>query len=61
VIGLCATSLILTGCGTATLSGATECRVFQRITYSSRDTTQTQREVRGHNAAGVAACGWRAR
>lgn len=52
---------ILAGC--QTLTGATNlrvvdtsCQAFRPITYSSRDTAETQREVRGHNAAWDALC-----
>ncbi|KMO15442.1 hypothetical protein QR78_21510 [Methylobacterium indicum] len=34
------------------------CEVARPITYSSRDTPETRRQVRAHNAKGVAACGW---
>lgn len=58
VIALCVTSLTLGACQSQTVSGGTECRVFGPITYSSRDTAETQRGVRVHNAKGTAACGW---
>jgi ABC-type oligopeptide transport system substrate-binding subunit len=58
VSALCAISLTLAGCKSQTVSAGTECRVFGPITYSSRDTVDTQRGVRAHNAAGTAACGW---
>lgn len=59
LIALFAISPILGACGSQTLSAGTECRVFGPITYSSRDTVETQRGVRVHNAKGQAACGWR--
>lgn len=34
------------------------CRTARPITYSARDTTETRRQVRAHNARGVAVCGW---
>lgn len=58
VTALCAISLTLGACQSQTVSGGTECRIFGPITYSSRDTTDTKRGVRAHNAAGTAACGW---
>ncbi|GJD99896.1 hypothetical protein [Methylobacterium isbiliense] len=34
------------------------CRVAAPIRYSRQDTAETRRQIRAHNAAGVAACGW---
>lgn len=50
--------LILTGCQTTTRSGAidTSCLAFETITYSRKDTLQTIRQVREHNAAFTAIC-----
>lgn len=64
---LCA-MLTLTSCEHLTGSGETEtpiagadtfCRVAQPITWSSRDTDETIREVKAHNAVGVRLCGWK--
>ena len=54
-VAACATPTV------ATVEGA--CGVFRPLTYSKADTTPTQREIVGHNAAGRAACGprWGAR
>jgi outer membrane biogenesis lipoprotein LolB len=51
--------LMLTGCQTTTPSGAidTSCLAFEPVTYSRRDTPQTVREIRQHNAAFAAICG----
>lgn len=58
VIALCGILPILGACQSQTVSAGTECRVFNQITYSSRDTVETQRGVRIHNDKGRAACGW---
>lgn len=52
----------LTACQT-TGTGGTEiaCRSFRAIDWSRRDTVETQKQVRGHNATGKAVCGWRGR
>ena len=50
---------ILAGCQTMTAGAATECRIFRPITWSRQDTDPTVRQVKSHNAAGKAACGWR--
>lgn len=34
------------------------CQAARAITYSSRDTPETRRQIRQHNARGVAVCGW---
>lgn len=34
------------------------CASFQPITWSSKDTPQTIREAKAHNAAGKAVCHW---
>ena len=47
------------GCATTRTSVQTTdvaCTVFSPITYSSRDTDPTVRQIRGHNAAFVATC-----
>lgn len=59
--------LTLSACGHLTDSGATEpvrgaetfCAISQPITWSGRDTDQTIREVKSHNATGIALCGWK--
>ncbi len=63
--------LTLSACASLTGSGATEppkpepgadtfCRIAKPITWSSRDTDQTIREVKAHNSTGIALCGWSA-
>lgn len=37
----------------------TFCAIAQPITWSTRDTDQTIREVKSHNATGVALCRWK--
>lgn len=63
LIALCAT--ILSGCATMTGFGATEpppdpraiaCGAFRPIGWSTRDTEQTIREVKSHNAAWRVVC-----
>lgn len=56
-------SLTLTpaGCMTETLSGGTSltfCDGAKPIFWSSKDTDGTLRQIKGHNAVGVDACGW---
>lgn len=58
---LLSATLPLAGCQSLTPTGAirvvdTSCTAFRPITYSSRDTEQTQSEARGHNAAWDALC-----
>ncbi len=50
-------ALTMTSCGT-TVSGVTDasCTVFRPIGWSVRDTPQTIREVKEHNAAWEAIC-----
>lgn len=58
--------LTLSACETLTGSVATEpepgadtyCRIAKPITWSVDDTDATIREVKAHNATGVALCGW---
>lgn len=66
VLLLLATTWLLTGCSptTTTLTAATDervasgvCAVWLPVTYSSRDTDQTQLEARANNAARDAYCG----
>lgn len=63
---LCAT-LILNGCASLMGSGATKppvagantfCAIAKPITWSSRDTDLTIRDVKEHNAVGVRLCHW---
>lgn len=59
--------LTLPACGHLTGSGGTEpmrgaetfCANAKPITWSSRDTDETIREVKSHNATGVALCRWK--
>lgn len=63
-----AAMLILSACASRMGSGATDplpgadtfCRVAKPISWSSRDTDETIREVKAHNAVGKALCGWSA-
>lgn len=62
------TILSSVGCASTKGSGATDplpgadtfCRVAKPISWSSRDTDETIREVKAHNAVGKALCGWSA-
>jgi len=49
--------VLLSSCQT-TSTGGTEvaCQAFEPITYSSRDTAETRRQIVGHNAAFDALC-----
>lgn len=68
VLALGSVMLTLSACATLMGSGATDpepgadtyCRIAKPITWSAQDTDQTIREVKAHNAAGVALCGWTA-
>ena len=61
--------LVLSGCQTiqgrssATSAGllgrAPFCSVAEPITYSRRDTVETVKQVREHNAVGNELCGWK--
>ncbi len=42
----------------ANLSVPVACLAFQPIRWSSKDTLETQKQARGHNAVGVSLCGW---
>lgn len=54
--------LILPGCATTTGSVATDalagspCSAFEPIRWSTKDTDETIRQVKGHNAAWKAVC-----
>lgn len=59
LLGAMLMSLPLAGCqtlGSATRYLDTSCGAFRPITYSSRDTAETVKQVRGHNAAFDALC-----
>lgn len=58
VLMLCAgLILILTGCGTTGSNvPSVACEAFDPITWSAKDTTQTVRQIVGHNATGKAIC-----
>jgi hypothetical protein len=52
--------LILAACATTTASVGTDaiaCSAFEPIRWSERDTEETIRRVKGHNAAWAALCG----
>lgn len=51
--------LILTNCSKTTLSSDAECKLFQPIYDSDRDTQQTRIEIRIHNDIGMNVCGWK--
>jgi len=60
--------LLLAGCSNLTggsetdwqkLSKVAACGVFGPITYSKQDTDATRRQIREHDAAGAAVCGWK--
>lgn len=60
--------LTLSGCASLTGSGVTKppvagantfCAIAKPITWSSRDTDLTIRDVKSHNATGVALCRWK--
>ena len=51
--------LILQGCATTTGSAGTDavvCAAFEQIRWSKKDTDETIRQVKGHNAAWKAVC-----
>lgn len=57
--GMTLVLLALTSCQTTGSSGtntASWCTVFKPITWSSKDTLETAKQVREHNAAWVAVC-----
>lgn len=56
VLGL---TLCLVGCATTTGSVATDvsCEAFEPILWSEKDTDETIRQIREHNAVWVALCG----
>lgn len=69
VLMLSSVTLILSGCVSLTGSGETEvpvarpgaeafCDLARPITWSTRDTDETIRGVKSHNALGVRLCGW---
>lgn len=55
--------LALTACQTTAGVAPTKvaCGSFRAITWSQRDTSPTQQQVRAHNAVGREICGWRGR
>lgn len=59
LIALVFVSLSLAGCQT-THGGGTDvaCSSFSAITWSRKDTADTARQVRVHNATGATLCGW---
>ena len=52
---LCSLSL-LTGCATSSPATDGSCRVFKPISNSTKDTTQTRREVIAHNKVFSSIC-----
>lgn len=58
---LIAATLTLGSCASLTGGDETDralCTQFRPISWSTRDTDQTIREVKAHNAVGVAVCSW---
>lgn len=52
-------AILLSACQTSSpATVATECRLFQPIRSSVRDTDDTRRQVVVHNRVGTASCGW---
>jgi len=56
-----ATGCAATTAGVATESGRAICDQFRPIAWSARDTDETIRAAKAHNAVGVRICGWRPR
>lgn len=56
-------SLMLAGCQTtktpsAATSTASFCKVAEPIFYSRTDSPDTRKQIREHNAVGIALCNW---
>lgn len=51
-------ALLLTACQTTTPTSVTDtaCLAFEPIRYSRKDTEETKRQIRGHNAAWDVLC-----
>lgn len=47
---------VISGCATNTVVTDTSCSVFGPITYSSRDTTDTVRQINEHNSVYACVC-----
>ena len=57
LVGMLSALLTLTACETTQTAGTNAaCFALAPITYSSRDTPETQRQIVGHNAALAALC-----
>jgi len=58
LVGLLSALLTLVACETTTQVAGTSaaCSAIAPITYSSRDTPETQRQIVGHNAAFATLC-----
>ena len=56
--------LILASCQTMTPTGATSetsfCDAAMPISYSTRDTPETRKQIIAHNCVGAVLCGWQA-
>lgn len=61
VIGAVFAALLATGCGSAgAISSGGACGIFKPISWSAaKDSRPTVRQIKGHNAAGKAACDWK--
>jgi hypothetical protein len=59
-VGACVllATVVLAACDKEAISASGACGIFQPIRASKADTTATIVQVKGHNAAGKAACGW---
>lgn len=55
-------AILTASCATTTVSNVqtdkVACQSFQPITWSAKDTVLTVAQVKEHNAAGKALCGW---
>ena len=57
LVGLLSALLTLVACETTQTAGTSAaCLAFEPITYSSRDTPETQRQIVGHNSALATLC-----
>jgi hypothetical protein len=59
--GLPLSAILLSSCATTGSSVPTDrvaCRSFEPIYWSGKDTPKTIAQVKEHNAAGKAVCGW---
>ncbi len=58
LLGVTLSAFLLTGCGTASVVTVdSSCSSFKPISMSKLDTTETKRQIVGHNRAFEAVCG----